>query len=82
MQLSDFNYELPQELIAQEALAERSASRLLQLNTNPFQTIDKIFSDVIDLINADDLLVFNDTRVVPARLNGFKSSGGKVESSP
>ncbi len=81
MQLSDFSYALPPELIAQEALENRSSSRLLHLDTNtdPATFHDKTFSDIIDLIQQDDLLIFNNTRVIPARLTGFKESGGKVE---
>ena len=81
MQLSDFNYTLPPELIAQEALKERSASRLLHLDAqiNPAQLFDRQFTDITNLIDKDDLLVFNDTRVIPARLHGYKESGGKVE---
>jgi len=81
MKLSDFNYVLPSELIAQEALEERSSSRLLQLDatTTPAQLVDKTFSDILGLINQDDLLIFNNTRVIPARLHGKKESGGKVE---
>lgn len=81
MKLSDFNYILPQELIAQEALTDRSASRLLQLDVSktPAQTLDKHFNDILDLINPNDLLIFNNTRVIPARLIGTKDTGGKVE---
>ncbi len=81
MHLSDFSYSLPPELIAQEALEDRTASRLLHLNASlmPAEFKDKHFSDIIDLIQPDDLLIFNDTRVIPARLNGNKESGGKVE---
>ena len=84
MQLSDFTYELPPELIAQEALIDRSASRLLHLdnsdNTSQFsQPRDKYFNEVLDLINPNDLLIFNNTRVIPARLIGKKDTGGKVE---
>ena len=83
MQLSDFTYELPSELIAQEALADRSASRLLHLDpTNTAQLSqprDKYFNDILDLINPNDLLIFNNTRVIPARLIGTKDTGGKVE---
>jgi len=81
MKLSDFRYNLPPELIAQEALNDRAASKLLQLNTvtNPAKLHDRMFSDILDLIHKDDLLVFNDTRVIPARLHGQKDSGGKVE---
>ena len=81
MKLSDFRYELPPELIAQEALKERTASRLLHLDSqsNRSEITDRVFSDIVDLINKDDLLVFNNTRVIPARLQGQKESGGKVE---
>ena len=85
MKLSDFNYNLPPELIAQEALKDRTASRLLQVqlgsqaNSTQTQFLDKKFTDIIDLIDKDDLLIFNDTRVIPARLHGIKESGGKVE---
>lgn len=81
MQLSDFNYFLPPELIAQEALSDRSASRLLHLDASqtPASISNKHFTDIIDLIGKDDLLIFNNTRVIPARLTGKKESGGKVE---
>lgn len=81
MQLSDFSYSLPPELIAQDALKNRSSSRLLHLDTssNPAKFHDKTFNDVLDLIQQEDLLVFNNTRVIPARLNGYKESGGKVK---
>ena len=81
MQLSDFHYDLPPELIAQEALKDRAASRLLHLNTQtqPATLNDRHFSDIVDLIHKDDLLVFNNTRVIPARLHGQKATGGKVE---
>ena len=83
MQLSDFNYSLPPELIAQEALTDRTASRLLQVQldsqTHQAQFLDKTFTDIVDLIDKDDLLIFNDTRVIPARLHGQKESGGKIE---
>jgi len=81
MKLSDFRYTLPPELIAQEALNDRTASKLLQLDTttNPAKLHDRIFSDILELIHKDDLLIFNDTRVIPARLHGQKESGGKVE---
>jgi S-adenosylmethionine:tRNA ribosyltransferase-isomerase len=75
--LSDFDFTLPPQLIAQTPLAERSASRLLQLVGDvPF---DRHFSDIVDLLQAGDLLVFNDTRVLKARFFGVKKTGGKVE---
>jgi S-adenosylmethionine:tRNA ribosyltransferase-isomerase len=79
MQLSDFHYDLPPELIASEPLAERTASRLLILDGATGEHRDGRFTDVLDLIHPGDLLVFNNTRVIPARLHGQKASGGKVE---
>ena len=79
MQRSDFYYELPQHLIAQRPLPERSASRLLVLDGASGRLADKRFSDIIDYLKPGDVLVFNDTRVIPARLFGCKASGGKVE---
>jgi S-adenosylmethionine:tRNA ribosyltransferase-isomerase len=79
MKKSDFNYLLPNALIAQKPLAERDASRLLCMNRDTGQIADRQFTDFIDLIHERDLLVFNDTKVIPARLFGKKQSGGKVE---
>lgn len=79
MKKSDFNYRLPRHLIAQKPLAQRDASRLLYLNKKSHALKDLEFNDFIDLIDAEDLLVLNDTKVIPARLYGYKSSGGKVE---
>ncbi len=79
MKKSDFKYLLPEALIAQKPLAERDGSRLLCMDRNTSVIIDKQFSDFIDLINERDVLVFNDTKVIPARLFGNKQSGGKVE---
>lgn len=79
MKKSDFNYDLPSELIAQRPLADRSASRMLCLNKAGGKIEDRFFRDFIDRVNAEDLLVFNNTRVIPARLYGCKPTGGKVE---
>lgn len=80
MQLSDFDYDLPTELIAQAPLSRRSASRLLCLDGVSGGLKDRRFRDLPDLLRPDDLLVFNDTRVIPARLLGHKlTSGGRVE---
>src|SRR5262252_4244253 len=77
---SDFNYDLPRELIAQAPLAERSASRLLVLDGASRAISDRRFADLPDLLHAGDLLVLNDTRVLPARLTGNRTpSGGRVE---
>ena len=79
MQTRDFYYDLPQELIAQHALPERSASRLLCLDGSTGDISDKQFRDLLEILQPGDILVFNDTRVIPARLFGVKSTGGKVE---
>jgi len=79
MRLSDFDYQLPEELIAQTPLAERSASRLLWLDPLTDNFSDRQFADIVEFIDTDDLLVFNDTRVIPARLYGRKQSGGQIE---
>ncbi|MGY6274645.1 tRNA preQ1(34) S-adenosylmethionine ribosyltransferase-isomerase QueA [Methylomonas sp. MgM2] len=79
MKKSDFNYHLPPELIAQKPLAQRSASRLLQLNRKTGEVADVQFIDFLSLLTPDDLLVFNDTKVIPARIFANKSTGGKVE---
>ncbi len=76
---SDFHYELPPELIAQRPLPERSAGRLLSLDGASGALADRRISDLPELLQNGDLLVFNDTRVIPARLRGSKSTGGQVE---
>jgi len=75
--LSDFDFALPPELIAQTPLPERSASRLLQVDGDLLH--DRSFADIVDLLAPGDLLVFNDTRVLKARFFGVKESGGKIE---
>lgn len=79
MLVSDFRFDLPDELIARYPTTERSASRLLHLNGETGEFSDKKFSELLEQIDEGDLLVFNDTRVIPARLYGRKTSGGKVE---
>ena len=79
MQAADFDYLLPPELIAQRPLPERSASRLLVVDAAAGQRRDARFTDLPGLLAPGDLLVFNDTRVVPARLEGVKPTGGVVE---
>jgi S-adenosylmethionine:tRNA ribosyltransferase-isomerase len=76
---SDFHYELPIELIAQRPLPERSASRLLVVDAARQALTDRMFADLPGLLRPGDLLVLNDTRVLPARLFGRKSTGGAVE---
>jgi S-adenosylmethionine:tRNA ribosyltransferase-isomerase len=79
MKKSDFNYSLPEELIAIKPLPGRSDSRMLHLHRSSGQIRDGRFAEFVDLLRADDLLVFNDTKVIPARLFGQKASGGRVE---
>ena len=79
MLLEEFDFDLPQDLIAQAPLEKRDASRLLVLNKNTKSFSDKKFREFVDLININDLLIFNDTRVIKARLFGKKITGGKVE---
>jgi len=76
---SDFHFDLPPELIAQAPLAQRSASRLLLVDAAARRFEDRRFAELATLLNPGDLLVFNDTRVLPARLFGRKDSGGAVE---
>ena len=75
--LSDFDYDLPLERIAQFPLADRSSSRLLHVQPN--KLTDYLFKDIVDLLRPDDLLVMNNTKVIKARLLGKKSTGGAVE---
>jgi S-adenosylmethionine:tRNA ribosyltransferase-isomerase len=79
MQRTDFYFDLPKELIAQRPVTPRSASRLLQLDGNDGAWRDLNFRDFPGLLTAADLLVFNDTRVVPARIFGTKDTGGRIE---
>ncbi|HEX2667852.1 MAG TPA: tRNA preQ1(34) S-adenosylmethionine ribosyltransferase-isomerase QueA [Gammaproteobacteria bacterium] len=79
MRRSDFHYELPPGLIAQHPLEERSASRLLCLDGATGALQDRMFRELPALLEPGDLLVFNDTKVVPARLYGRKETGGAVE---
>jgi S-adenosylmethionine:tRNA ribosyltransferase-isomerase len=76
--VSEFNYHLPAELIAQEPLADRAASRLLHTSRDSRKLADHSFRDFPDLLRTDDLIVFNDTRVFPARLYGTRS-GSKAQ---
>ena len=80
MHISEFDYELPARLIAQEPLTQRSASRMLVLDRNKRCWVDSQFSTLIDYLQPNDVLVLNNTRVFPARLRGERDpSGGKVE---
>jgi len=77
--LNQFDYHLPEELIAQVPLPKRTASRLLHVKTQATSFNDLQFIDLTDLLRPEDLLVLNDTQVIPARMFGTKASGGKVE---
>ncbi len=79
MNLSEFNFKLPDELIAQYPLENRTDSRLLCLDGENGQLEDRVFKSLPELLNVGDLLVFNNTRVIPARLFGKKNTGGKLE---
>ncbi len=79
MKLSDFDYHLPEELIAQHPATERAGSRLLHVDGNTGVTLDRQFTDLASLVAPNDILVFNDTKVIKARLHGRKESGGRAE---
>lgn len=84
LSVADYDYELPDNLIARYPLAQRSASKLLYLPasveaTQTSQVQDHLFTELPDLLNAGDLIVFNDTKVMKARLFGNKDTGGKIE---
>lgn len=80
MKKSDFYFDLPEELIAQEPLSERSSSRLMCLDKHTGQIEHRHFYDIVDLLNPGDCLILNDTKVIPARLYGYKEdTGGAIE---
>lgn len=79
MRVSDYRFELPEELIARYPMPERTASRLLKLDGPSGELSHQHFKDVLEFVEAGDLMVFNNTRVIPARLYGQKASGGKLE---
>ena len=80
MKTSDFYYDLPEELIAQDPLEDRSSSRMLVLNKVTGEWEHRVFKDIIDYLNPGDCLVINDTKVIPARLIGVKpDTGAKIE---
>ncbi|MBD1582036.1 tRNA preQ1(34) S-adenosylmethionine ribosyltransferase-isomerase QueA [Pseudoalteromonas sp. S16_S37] len=79
MRVADFSFELPDELIARHPKKERSSSRLLALDGNSGEISHKIFTDILDFLQPNDIMIFNNTKVIPARMFGQKSTGGKVE---
>ncbi|WP_276753997.1 tRNA preQ1(34) S-adenosylmethionine ribosyltransferase-isomerase QueA [Pseudoalteromonas marina] len=79
MRVADFSFDLPDELIARFPKKDRTSSRLLSLDGPTGEISHKVFSDILELVTENDLLIFNNTRVIPARMFGQKASGGKVE---
>ena len=80
MNVKDFYYDLPQELIAQDPLKDRSASRLLVMHRDTGALEHRVFKDIVDYLRPGDCLVINDTKVIPARLFGVKAdTGAKIE---
>ena len=79
MKISDFNYELPEELIAKYSLKERDRCRLLYLDRKRGEIKDLIFKDLVEILTDGDLIILNRTKVIPARIYGEKVTGGKVE---
>ena len=79
MKVSDFNYELPEELIAQHPYDKRDEARLMVLDKTNEKIEHKVFKDVINYLNPGDCLVINNTKVIPARLYGKKDTGANVE---
>ncbi len=79
LKLSDFDYTLPKELIAQYPLKERDSAKLLVLNRHSGAIEHRVFKDIVDYLRKDDLLVLNNTKVLPSRLKGRRLTGGKVE---
>ena len=79
MKVSDFNYYLPEELIAQHPYDKRDEARLMVLDRKEQKIEHKIFKDVVDYLEPGDCLVINNTKVLPARLYGVKDTGAKVE---
>ncbi len=80
MKVSDFDYHLPSRLIAHHPAETRSSSKLLHLDANTGGLQHRVFHELVSLLNPNDLLIFNDTKVIPARLFGCKESGGKFEA--
>ena len=79
MHISEFDYHLPDELIAQEPLADRGASRMMVVDRSSGEIADRSFTDLAEFLHAGDVLVLNNTKVFPARLLGQSETGAKVE---
>ena len=79
MLLSEFDYELPEGLIAQRPSDKRENSRMMVLNRDKHEILNKHFYDIVDLLDENHILILNDTKVIPARLYGYKDTGAKIE---
>ena len=79
MRVADFSFDLPEELIARYPKPDRTSSRLMSVEGNSGEILDIGFTDIVEQLNTGDLLIFNNTRVIPARMFGQKESGGKIE---
>lgn len=79
MRIQDFDYELPEELIAKHPILNRDESRLLAVNKTTGQTTNHLFTEILNFLTPNDVLVLNDTKVIPARLIGSKKTGAKIE---
>ena len=79
MKSKDFSYELPEELIAQTPLKDRSSSRMMKVDRLKGEWVHGQFTDILDELREGDLLVFNNTKVIPARLIGKRQNGGEAE---
>ena len=79
MNISNFDYQLNKSFIATEPASPRDASKLLMLDRKTGKTLHHVFHDLADILTANDVLVFNETKVIPAKLYGVKESGGKIE---
>ena len=79
MLLSEFDYQLPEELIAQRPSDKRENSRMMLLKRDEHKILHKHFYDIVDLLDSNHVLILNDTKVIPARLYGYKDTGAKIE---
>ena len=79
MLLSEFDYTLPEELIAQRPSDKRENSRMMVLDRENHRILNKHFYDIVDLLDENHILILNDTKVIPARLFGYKDTGAKIE---
>ena len=79
MLLSEFDYQLPEELIAQRPTDKRENSRMMVLNRDEHKILNKHFYDIVDLLDDNHILIFNNTKVIPSLLYGYKDTGEKID---